>query len=338
MPRLDQHEAQEQAEDNIRSGVIEEGLGDEVTVNLDELDREERRGRADEEGEGKDGQENKGGKQARDNEFNDGGDDQRDKLRQKRREERERKREKNTAKDTEITQLREQVAALSQGFQRIQQGSMMADAAAIDTRLTELQGQYNEAERIHTEAVTKANGEAATKASQAMRAAESEYERLAARKQAIANAAAQRQQNNGQQRADPRITKNASEFIADIDDWYDPEGGDRDSAAVKRLDRKLANEGWNPAEKGYWEELRDRVEEELPHRFGRQQRDTTQQRRPRVGGGGGGGGEGQGNTRKVPASYINNLKEAGMWEDTKVRNKMFRKFFENQDKLRGERN
>ncbi len=42
-----------------------------------------------------------------------------------------------------------------------------------------------------------------------------------------------------------------------------------------------------------------------------------------------GGNDGGGGSQvKIPAAYVASLKEAGMWDDVKTRNKMFRKYLD----------
>ncbi len=69
-----------------------------------------------------------------------------------------------------------------------------------------------------------------------------------------------------QQQLDPRHVAHAQSFMIDHD-WWDPVGRDPDSQQVLVLDRTLVQEGYEPATKAYWDELRERVQKELPQHF-----------------------------------------------------------------------
>lgn len=65
---------------------------------------------------------------------------------------------------------------------------------------------------------------------------------------------------------DPRHVAHAQSFMVD-NDWWDPLGRDTDSKLVLDIDTALVGEGYNPVTKDYWDELRQRVEKDLPHHF-----------------------------------------------------------------------
>jgi hypothetical protein len=67
-------------------------------------------------------------------------------------------------------------------------------------------------------------------------------------------------------RLDPRHVAHAQSFMVD-NDWWDPLGRDNDSKTVLTIDAALVNEGFDPTSKDYWDELRERVEKELPLHF-----------------------------------------------------------------------
>ena len=142
-----------------------------------------------------------------------------------------------------------------------------------------------------------------------------------------------------QQQLDPRHVAHAQKFMTD-NEWWDPNGRDQDSQAVLQIDRSLVQEGYNPASKDYWDELRTRTETALPSRFDSQagSRDDD-------------GGAGSGNGQQRPAGsrgpqfrtggrerplkpnevYISPerkeaMVEAGVWEDPVLRNKYLKSY------------
>ena len=132
-----------------------------------------------------------------------------------------------------------------------------------------------------------------------------------------------------QQQLDPRHVAHAQKFMTD-NEWWDPSGRDQESQAVLQIDRSLVQEGFDPSQKDYWDELRSRTEEALPSRF-----------ESRAGSRDGDGGNGQrpagsrgpqfrtgGRERPLKKGevYISPerkeaMVEAGVWEDPVLRNK-----------------
>lgn len=138
-----------------------------------------------------------------------------------------------------------------------------------------------------------------------------------------------------QQQLDPRHVAHAQKFMVD-NEWWDPSGRDQESQAVLQIDRALVQEGFDPSQKDYWDELRSRTKEALPSRFESRSgsRDDDD------------GGKGSGNGQQKPAGsrgpqfrtggrerplrknevYISPerkeaMVEAGVWEDPVLRNK-----------------
>jgi hypothetical protein len=124
-------------------------------------------------------------------------------------------------------------------------------------------------------------------------------------------------------------------------EWWDPSGRDQESQAVLQIDRSLVQEGYDPAQKDYWDELRSRAKEALPNRFKSRAGSREDD----------GGGEGSGNGQQKPSGargpqfrtggrerplkknevYISPERkeamiEAGVWEDPVLRNKYLKSY------------
>ena len=123
-------------------------------------------------------------------------------------------------------------------------------------------------------------------------------------------------------------------------DWWDPAGRDQDSVTVLQIDRSLVQEGFDPTNKDYWDELRARTQKAVPNRF-----DSRSGNR-------GDGGEGSGNGQRQPSGqnrgpqfrtggrerplkknevYISPerrtaMEEAGVWDDPVLRNKYLKSY------------
>jgi hypothetical protein len=143
-----------------------------------------------------------------------------------------------------------------------------------------------------------------------------------------------------QERLDPRHVAHAQSFMMDHE-WWDPRGGDQDSRQVLLIDRSLVQEGFVPQSKEYWDELRQRVQTQLPDHFdaggdkdddeggdddaGNGKSEDTRNRGPQFRTGG----------RERPLKrnevYISPerkdaMVEAGVWEDPVLRNKFLKAY------------
>lgn len=122
------------------------------------------------------------------------------------------------------------------------------------------------------------------------------------------------------------VQKNASEWVAK-NSWYDPEARDTDSRIAKVIDQELTQEGWDPADPEYWEELDSRLSTRLPHRY-TAKGGNQGQRRP--------AGPAASSRTANPASKPNTItlsrervqaiKDAGAWDNVEKRNKMIRAY------------
>lgn len=81
----------------------------------------------------------------------------------------------------------------------------------------------------------------------------------------------------------PIVQARVQEFTSDHP-WFDVNGTDMDSRLARQIDTAVAEEGFDPSTDEYWDELEDRLQKYMPHRFSdnRSQGDgrQTQQRQP----------------------------------------------------------
>jgi hypothetical protein len=98
----------------------------------------------------------------------------------------------------------------------------------------------------------------------------------------------------------------------------------------------MADEGWSPQTQDYWEELDNRLQKYLPHRYnGAVESVSPSTRRPRnvVTSSGresmasSGGGR---NTFTLNPDQVRAMKDAGMWDDPDKRAKMIRRYAQDQ--------
>jgi hypothetical protein len=120
------------------------------------------------------------------------------------------------------------------------------------------------------------------------------------------------------------VQKNATKWLKK-NSWYDPQARDTDSRIAKVIDGELAADGWDPADKGYWEELDNRLSARLPHRYNKGEKKvkragpTPSSRTANPSGK-------SGNTITLSRERVQAIKDAGAWDDPVRRNKMIKAY------------
>jgi len=131
------------------------------------------------------------------------------------------------------------------------------------------------------------------------------------------------------QAPDPAVANHASTWMSN-NRWYDPKGGDADSKVALAIDEAMGSEGWNPKSAEYWEELDNRLQRYLPHRYNDYADEKPTQRRPRnvVTGSGRESAASRGGSNQFTLSreQVSAIKEAGMWDNPEKRAKMIKTY------------
>ena len=229
----------------------------------------------------------------------------------------------------ELRLLRQQNEELARRLAAVEGTTLSHSTAQLDQRLAETQRELQEAEMIIARAVEAGNGEDVAVAMRIRDAAK-------AREAEIQDVKAQLENARNQPAApDPRVTELGRQWM-EANPWYDPKGGNDDSAITNAIDARLVAEGYNPANVEYWEELTRRVAARInpAPREGRRERreerdeeDTPPRRRaPPIGGG----------REHAPAStrrevYVTPERkqamiDAGVWDDPVARNRMLKAY------------
>lgn len=172
--------------------------------------------------------------------------------RRKKRREMQKKAKEATLREVEL--LRQQTQLLQQRLAAVEGFASNSTAQGLEARIAQKQREIQQAELIMARAAEAGNGEDMVSALRIRDAAASELQQLSGSKQQFEQ---QRQQSQAPQ-IDPNVVSYAKQWMQ-ANPWYDPTGGDRDSALTKAIDNELAKEGYNPASREYWEELTARV-------------------------------------------------------------------------------
>ncbi len=127
---------------------------------------------------------------------------------------------------------------------------------------------------------------------------------------------------------DPVLVNRAQEW-ANKNAWYKPDGKHVDSEIAKAISGVLVNEGYDPKTEDFWDELDDRLAEkkigsdEIDEEEDEPAQKVVKKRSgPPVSGAANRGDLNGKKTISLPTSYIKTLKDNGIWDDLKRRNKV----------------
>jgi hypothetical protein len=219
------------------------------------------------------------------------------------------------------------------------------EGAAIDQRITSLNAQIANADRVLAEALKKPNGAGAEEFVEAQRIRDQlrdQLSKLSATKESREKEPPPQERREPEvKKPDPRVIRNARAW-ADKHDWFDFNGQDEDSVIVRALDEALSAEGFDPTTDDYWDELTARVKRRLPDRFkngARARADTDDEdvedeppkARPAAGPKFSSGGRERPLKKGevyVSAERKQAMKDYGVWDDPVARGRMLKRYAE----------
>jgi hypothetical protein len=153
----------------------------------------------------------------------------------------------------ELRLLREQNASMATRLAAVEGNALSQNEMALDGRINEARQEIQQAEQIIARAIEAGNGDDVAVALRIRDDAKAREAQLGAVKQQVTHA---RQQPANT--PDPRVTSLAQEWMA-ANPWYDPKGGNEDSAITNAIDTRLVAEGFDPTTVAYWQELTGRL-------------------------------------------------------------------------------
>jgi hypothetical protein len=259
-------------------------------------------------------------------------DPEREALRAARRDERRLKKQLHREKAREsnhlITALRKQNQELAQRVATLETKTSGAELARLDKAIEDSQTRVEYAKMKLQDAVNSRNGEEVTKAQQLWYDNQRQLESLQSLK---TNATKHISQSKQQIKVpDPSVQRMATGWM-ERNSWYDPQLKDADSKVAQSIDQALTEEGFDPSLQDYWDELDERLQKYLPHRYNSGYSSNTKTSRPRsvvTSSGREAVSSVRANEFRVDPKRVLALKEAGMWDNVELRNKMIRKFAE----------
>lgn len=250
-------------------------------------------------------------------------DEEREAIRERRRQERkhrkqaQREREDTlrrelSARDAIINELRQKVDAV----ERRNTGSELAQIETGKKQAAQAYSFFKDQIRVAGEA---GNHAAVADATEKMIQAQRRFDEFTRVETAF------KQRQTAPQPLDPRLANHAQDWMS-RNSWYDPSGQDQDSEIAMRIDQRLAQEGWDPTTKEYWDELSARVKKYLPHRVSGGKVANTKPRSVVTGGGRETNSAASVKTYKLSSERVSALKEAGLWDDPKKRAEAIKRF------------
>lgn len=255
-------------------------------------------------------------------------DEDREKIREARREERRLKKELAKQKDitarNKISALERRNAELAERLAKVESAAASYQFAQIDKAIEDEATRVEYAKMKMLQAAQ--SGDAAGQV---------EYlEQLTEAKQRLQQAQHYKKQQieqtkNPKQNVPTPITEevqsNATRWLK-RNSWYDPEARDTDSRIAKVIDQELAQDGWDPADPEYWEELDNRLAARLPHRYTSKGGAATRRAGPTASSRVANASGTKPGTITLSPQRVQAIKDAGAWDDVERRNKMIRAY------------
>jgi len=227
-------------------------------------------------------------------------------------------------KDTRLQLLQRQNQELLTRLAEVERKTQGHDIARIDAAMTDQQARITFAQQKMKEAIETGNGDLHAKATELYYEARRTVESLEnLKKQATTPSSPPPTAPN------QAVQRLAADWLSD-NPWYDPRGQDEDSEIAMTIDKKMVKEGWNPASAEYWEELDNRLQKYLPHRYN-DSIDENPKSRPKTVVTGSGresvtNSGGRANTFTLSPDRVRAMKDAGMWDDPEKRARMIKRY------------
>jgi hypothetical protein len=237
----------------------------------------------------------------------------------------------NEEKDQRLTLLQRQNQELMDRLAVIEQKTHSSDLARLDKAIEEEELRQNYHAAKMREATNNSDGAAFVKAQEAWYESRRKVEAMKGVKTEAARSMTQENQA-----VDPKLKRLANDWMEN-NSWYDPNGDDEDSQIAKLIDQRLMKEGWNPATEDYWQELDNRLQKRLSHRYNGNQ-DVSSRRKPRsvvTSSARESSSGGDRNTFVLKPEQVRAMKDAGFWDDPEMRNRMIKRYAQEARQYRG---
>lgn len=226
------------------------------------------------------------------------------------------------------------------------QGQIVTRVTELDNRISSAQAEVAQWEKVKAAAISKHEGADAVAADNFLNEARTRLNQAGWDRQELVKQAQSAPREAPSREAPFEGYKR--EFMSN-NPWYHQDGVDEDSLIVKAIDHAVAQE-YKATDPRYWEELQKRVnarigktrkqqsrnddsndEDDVEDEPVRETRQTTRRGGPPVGGSSrsnSSGGSGGTQQIKLSPLRVQAMKDAGLWDDPKVRQRMAKKYSE----------
>lgn len=228
----------------------------------------------------------------------------------------------NEEKDQRLGLLQRQNQELMERLSVVERKTHGADLARYEKAMEDEEYRLRYAQKKMQEATDNSDGEAFTKAQELWYDSRRKLEAMHSYKEQAAKSSSQ-----DSAPANPKLVRLANGWM-ERNSWYNPDAGDEDTQIAKVIDNRLVAEGWDPATQDYWDELDNRLQKRLPHRYTRNT-DEPSRRSPRsvvTGSSRESSSQAGGNTFVLAPEQVRAMKDAGFWDDAQKRNKMIKRY------------
>jgi len=264
----------------------------------------------------------------------------RDAKRNRRRAKKDLIRKTNEEKDLRLQQLQRENEEFKRRLATVEDRTRQTDMLRIDKNIEDTQVRLEYAKMKMAEAVSNNDGQGMVEAQDLLDEAKANLGQLQNIKRQVAQSP-KPQVSNDFKLPEPEVQRNAAQWI-NKNNWYKIDGTDRDSRVTLKASEQLVEEGWDPKDPDYWDELDSRLQKVLPHRYNETTDSNSTVRKPRnvVGSSGREASAAYGGTNRtqfvLTPERVNAMKEAGAWDNPTRKQKMIENFikFDRQNKTR----
>jgi hypothetical protein len=228
----------------------------------------------------------------------------------------------NEEKDQRLGLMQRRNQELEDRLAVLERKTHGADMARYEKAMEDEDYRMRYAQQKMEEATSNSDGAAFTKAQELWYDSRRKLEAMNNYKEQVARASSQESAP-----ANPKLGRLANGWM-ERNSWYDPDAGDEDTQIAKVIDNRLVAEGWDPATQDYWDELDNRLQKRLPHRYTRNT-DEPSRRSPRsvvTGSSRESSGRVNGNQFVLEPEQVRAMKDAGFWDDPEKRSRMIKRY------------
>ena len=247
-------------------------------------------------------------------------------------------RKTNEEKDARLQQLQRENEEFKRRLSNVERETKNSQIARIDKHLEDQKVRLEYAKMKLSEAVQAGDGDAMVQAQTMWNEAQAAVGEFARAKQTAEREA---QGRSDVPVVDPTVQRNAADWMR-RNSWYRPDTSDRDSQIAKKVDELLVTEGMNPSDPDYWDELDNRLQKALPHRYNDNNDSNSAVRKPRnvVGSSGREASAAYGGNNRtqfvLSPERVKAMKEVGAWDNPTRKKAMIENFIK-YDRANGAR-